>query len=99
MFFLHTAVMLPSCVHTRVGPSMTSDVSPRGPTGVGVRRDSVLPALTRETEKLRLITKKLFSCQTVRARGDRSGRRHEVSVCFLRFLVIASLKQRESGQY
>ncbi|XP_037621486.1 multivesicular body subunit 12A [Sebastes umbrosus] len=48
--------------------------------GVGVRMDSVLPALTRNTKKFRLFTKKLFSCQTVSPRRGRSGHRDRMSL-------------------
>ncbi|XP_070777087.1 multivesicular body subunit 12A-like [Enoplosus armatus] len=48
--------------------------------GVGVRMDSVLPALTRKTKKFRLLTKKLFACQTVSPRRDRSEYRDRMSL-------------------
>ncbi|XP_040002232.1 multivesicular body subunit 12A [Xiphias gladius] len=39
-----------------------------------------LPALTRKTKKLRLITKKLFACQTPTVRGERTEYRHKMSL-------------------
>ncbi|XP_040892842.1 multivesicular body subunit 12A [Toxotes jaculatrix] len=42
--------------------------------------DSVLPALTRKTKKFRLVTKKLFACQTTTSRRDRSEHRHKMSL-------------------
>ncbi|GLD60829.1 multivesicular body subunit 12A isoform X2 [Lates japonicus] len=42
--------------------------------------DSVLPALTRKTKTFRLLTKKLFACQTTPTRRDRSGHRHKMSL-------------------
>lgn len=94
--------MLPSCVQTVVQIFsryiMTSDVLPRGVTGVGVRMDSVLPALTRKTKTFRLITKKLFACQTTPPRRDRSGHRHKVSVCFYDFIRWLT-KQKELSTF
>nr|XP_033479120.1 multivesicular body subunit 12A isoform X1 [Epinephelus lanceolatus] len=48
--------------------------------GVGVRMDSVLPALTRKTKQFRLWTKKLLTCQTVSPRRGRSKHRHRMSL-------------------
>ncbi|XP_042341853.1 multivesicular body subunit 12A [Plectropomus leopardus] len=48
--------------------------------GVEVRMDSALPAFTQKTKKLRLLTKKLFTCQTVLPRRDRSQHRDRMSV-------------------
>uniref|UniRef100_UPI0037E8A2CC multivesicular body subunit 12A n=1 Tax=Semicossyphus pulcher TaxID=241346 RepID=UPI0037E8A2CC len=42
--------------------------------------DSVLPAFTRKTKKFRLLTKKLFSCQTLSPRRDRSEHRDRMSL-------------------
>ncbi|XP_076584804.1 multivesicular body subunit 12A isoform X2 [Chaetodon auriga] len=42
--------------------------------------DSVLPALTRKTKRLRLLTKKLFACQTVSSRRDRSEHTDSMSL-------------------
>ncbi|XP_070683873.1 multivesicular body subunit 12A [Pempheris klunzingeri] len=48
--------------------------------GVVVRMDPLLPALTRRTEKFRLLTKKLFVCQAVSPRRQRSEHRDRMSL-------------------
>lgn len=67
----------------RLALALNSDVWPRGLMGLGVRMDSVLPALTRR--KFRRLTKKLFACQAVSLRRDISEYRDKVSMYFYLF--------------